>query len=97
MFNDMKSILPDAVRRSGMGRQLKEMEILKIFSRTATHLLGGETGAKIKPMYLERGVLKVASLSDFATAKLKISEQEIINIINSETGVKAVKRIKFLE
>jgi len=94
MFREIKSILPKSIRRAGIGRQVQDTLIIKLFNEIKEKLLITASSEKIRPVYAKGGVLVIASLSSSATKELQTKEKEIINEINNNFKKRVINKIK---
>jgi hypothetical protein len=96
MFKDIKTLLPRSVKRAGISRKLQTAGILHIFRQEAEKILQGDLTDQVKPLYMKRGVLVVATLSSLAAKKLQENEKKLLRRLNRAGGEEAVEKIEYL-
>lgn len=96
MFNDIQSILPKSLKRSGLGPKMEEAQIFDLFNEIADRIMPGDVRESIRPIYFNSRILTIASLSSFATAEMKQKEDLIIGFINEKMTRRAVRKLAFL-
>lgn len=96
MFQDFKTIFPQAMKKAGIDRQVAEVGILKYFDDIKDNFLSPDLAEKVRAMYFKNGFLAVASLSTRAVQELTIHESEIIELLNNYFGQEFVKKLKFI-
>ena len=96
MFQDLKSLLPRVIKKSGIYKQVEANKIIEIFNEFAAQTLPGHAADKIKAAYLRNKVLHIASLSGIISNEIKFKESDIIRYINKRIGSEAVVKLKFI-
>ncbi|MDD4333518.1 MAG: DUF721 domain-containing protein [Patescibacteria group bacterium] len=96
MFQDFKTIFPQAMRKAGIDRQVAEAGVLKYFEEIKDKFLSPDLADKVRAMYYKNGYLAIASLSTRAVQELTFSENQIIELLNSNFGQEFVKKLKFI-
>ncbi len=100
MFKDIKTLLPRSVKRAGLTKKVLAAGALKVFQSEAKKILDDDLTAGVKPLYIRRGVLTVATLSSLAAKKLQENEKKILRKINrifdDKNDETEVKKIKYL-
>lgn len=96
MFKDLKSILPETIKKTGLACKLESFEVLKIFSRIAGLILAGNLIEKIMPINVEGKQLTVAALSPDVVRELRYFEPKIIQEINEKLGKIAIEKINYI-
>lgn len=95
-MDSIADILPRAIRRSGMGRKIREQEVLEAFELAANEFLPGDLRSYVRGMYSRGSILTVASLSGYATNILKQREREILAYIKKIDPRITTEKIRFL-
>lgn len=96
MFCDINSILFKVTKRSGIRKELRASECLRMFQEEVSRIIGNELAEKIRPLYIKDATITVASLSEHAVEKLALREPEIILRINRNMGDSFLHRIRYL-
>lgn len=96
MFNDLGSLLPQAIKRAGITRQVDSSNVVKVAEKKLKEKLPPEAAEDLKPVYIKDGLLAIAALSPVAAQELQFRENEVIDEINEKFGKQVVKRIKYL-
>lgn len=96
MSDELKILLAKSIKKAGISQQVEDAQILKYFNEIKDSILSNEEAKKVRSMYINDNILNVASLSDIAIQKLKLSENEIIGKINEKTDVKRIIRIRYI-
>ena len=96
MFNDLGSLLPQAVKRAGINKQVDSAKLIELAEETLREQLSPEVAKELKPAFIQNGQLAIAALSPIAAQELQFREQEVIEKVNKKTGRQAVKRLKYL-
>ncbi len=95
-MDSIADILPNAIRRSGLGRKIREQEVLEAFELAADQFLPGDLRSYVRGMYVRSSILTVASLSGYATNILKPQEKEILAYIKKIDPRIKTEKIRFL-
>lgn len=95
-MQSIADILPNAIRRSGLGRKLREQEILEAFELAADQFVPGDLRSYVRAMYARGSILTVASLSGIATNIMKQKEADILAYIKKIDPRIAIAKIRFL-
>jgi hypothetical protein len=100
MFKDIRTLLPRSVRRTGIGKKVLAAGIMTVFRSEAKKILEGDLASQVKPLYIKRGVLIVATLSALAAKQLQEHEKKILRKINRIGGEgkenEEVEKIKYV-
>jgi hypothetical protein len=80
-MHSISDIIPHAIRRGGLGRKLKEQELLEAFGMAADRFLPGDLRPFVRGMYVRGSILTAASLNGYATDILKKQERSILAYI----------------
>ncbi|MEI8360825.1 MAG: hypothetical protein WCG01_01745 [bacterium] len=89
-------ILPNALRRGGFGRKIREAEILDYFNLEFDNFLPGDVRSSVQVVKIDGSVATIASLSGFALRELKRLEVVILANINKKITGKKILRIRYL-
>lgn len=95
-MQSIADIIPNAIRRGGLGRKLREQEVLEAFELAADRFVPGDLRSYVRAMYVRGSILTVASLSGTATAIMKQKEREILAYIKEIDPRIAVEKVRFL-
>lgn len=95
-MQDIQSILPRSIRRSGLGQKMEEAQVLELFNEFADQVLPGDVRESVRPLYLGGRILTIASLSGFATNELRQREAEVLKYINQRMTGQIVRKLNFL-
>ncbi|MFH1523023.1 MAG: DUF721 domain-containing protein [Patescibacteria group bacterium] len=96
MFKDVKSILPNSLKRAGISKRIKEEQVVKCFNQIKNEILPENLANKVRAMYISEGILTIASLSTLATQELYFNKDKIILAINNKLGHEVVMRLKYI-
>jgi len=96
MFNDLGSLLPQAIKRAGINKQVSTANAIKVAEAVVQDKVPAEAAEELKPAYIQNGQLAVAALSSLAAQELQFREDEVIKAVNHKLGSETVKRIKYL-
>jgi predicted nucleic acid-binding Zn ribbon protein len=96
MFNDLKSLIPRSIQRSGIYKRVEASQIILQFNKFKDEMLPGHIAGKAQAMYVKNKVLYVASLSGIVTQELKQKECEVIGLINEHFGREVVNKLRFM-
>lgn len=96
MFNDIKDILPQTIKRAGIKKAVELYQVKAIFYSSVSKYLLPEFAKKIKLVIFKDNIITSASLSSEATAEMKLNLEKILSNINDKTGDGTVKEIKIL-
>jgi hypothetical protein len=95
-MDSIGNILPNTLKRGGIGRKLREVEALEFFELEADQALPGDLRGSVRGITVQGSVLTIASLSGYATRELKRQEGYILANINAKIEGKKIERIKYL-
>lgn len=95
-MDSIANILPNAMRRGGLGRKIREQETLELFEQELDLFLPGDVRGSVQVMSIDGSVATIASLSGFATQQLKRQEGYILANINKKVEGKKILRIRYL-
>lgn len=95
-MQSIADIIPNAIRRGGLGRKLREQEIIEAFELAANELIPGDLRSYVRGMYVRGSILTVASLSGVATTILKEKESVILAYIKKIDPRITIQKIRFL-
>lgn len=95
MFNDVGSIIPRAVNRSGSGREIESRKVLAVFN-VELKKLSERVQKEIKPLYFKDKIITIAAMSFKSAQELKISEKEVTGNINKIMGKAVVEKIRYI-
>jgi predicted nucleic acid-binding Zn ribbon protein len=96
MFQDLKSLLPKSIKRSGLGRAVEAAQVLKEYETILKEILPARAMDKIKPLYVKDRVLTVASLSSVIAQELGFKEAELVRKINAVFGQNVIEKIRYI-
>ena len=96
MFQDLKTILPKSVKRAGIGKKVERKQALKMFREALQGILGSDSAAQVKVLYIKESVISLACLSKETVEKIKNSQDEIIEIINKNIGKDVIKQVRYI-
>jgi predicted nucleic acid-binding Zn ribbon protein len=96
MFQDIQPILNRSIKRAGINSQVEAVRILDIFMIVAEKILPEGILEHIRPLYLQSGVLTIASLSDSAVTTLSKKEQELLSELNNQFEQPVVDKFRYL-
>ncbi len=85
-LTSVQSLLGDSVSRHKMDKKLESSKILSVFSEVKEVFFAQEIASAIHPVDFKEGILRVACLEDSLVPHLKVSENTLINILNTELG-----------
>jgi predicted nucleic acid-binding Zn ribbon protein len=96
MFEDMGSLLPKAVKRAGIHKQVDSAHIIEAAEKVFQSDLPEGVSRDLKPAFVRHSTLAVAVLSGAAAQELHFREDEILGAINKRLGREVVKKLKYL-
>jgi predicted nucleic acid-binding Zn ribbon protein len=96
MFNDLKSLLPKSIQRSGIYKRVEASQIIDQFNKFKDEILPGHISSKAQAMYVKNKVLYIASLSSLVTQELKFKESDIIKLLNEYFGREVINKLRFI-
>ncbi len=95
-FTNIKTILPESLKRHGIKNQVDEKRIIAKFEEVKDVMFEKRDAEQIKAVYVKWGTLSVACLSETVVELLRAKEHELIDIINKELGTGLVKGLYYL-
>lgn len=95
-MESIAEIMPKALRRGKLGRQIKEQELLEAFEMTADQFLPGDLRSYVRGMYVRGNVLTIASLSGYATELIKTKQTEILAYIKRIEARSTLEKLRIL-
>jgi hypothetical protein len=95
-MQSIADIIPNAIRRGGLGRKLREQEILEAFELAANRFVPADLRSYVRGMYVRGTILTVASLSGTATTIMKQKEKEILAYIKEIDSRIKIEKVRIL-
>jgi hypothetical protein len=80
-MESISKILPGSLRRGGLGRKVREQEIITAFGMAADSFLPADLRHAVRGLYVRSGILTVASLSSYATEALRRYQSDVLAYI----------------
>lgn len=95
MWEPLGNLIPSAISKAGIGKQVSDAMVCDEFDRIARHLLGS-AAEHCHAVYIKDRVLWVAVLSNSVSNELKLSEQDIVSALCEEFGPGRVAGLRFM-
>lgn len=92
----LSSLLSKAVKKAGISGRVEDTQITRCFNEIKDKILAPELAKKVRAMYVRKGVLNIASLSEAASKELKMKEAQIIKEINEKFNTEVVNKINYI-
>ncbi len=94
MFNRIKYLLPLAVKKAGIEKQMEASEICLLWERALEKIFPAAI-KKTKALSFKDKTLKVAVLGSVWAQELEFKKQDIIEFINGKKEQAFLERIRF--
>lgn len=94
MFNSIKYLLPLAIKKAGIKKQVEATEICGLWDRAIAKIFPA-AASKTKALSFKDKTLKVAVLGSVWAQELEYKKQDIIEFINKEQKSKLLEQIRF--
>lgn len=95
MIEKIKNLLPGAVRRAKIKRELRANEVCRLYTGVVREIVSERAAQKSKAISLRNKVLKVAVLSSVWAQELELYKHRIILKINKRVGEDVVRGIRW--
>ncbi|MCD4761415.1 DUF721 domain-containing protein [bacterium] len=95
MFNDVGSIIPRAVSRSGSAHEIENSKVLEVFN-VELKKMSEPVQKEIKALYFKDKIITIAAMSFQSAQELKINETEVMENINRVMGKAIVEKIRYI-
>lgn len=96
MADDIKSILPESLKRAGISDQVQDEQVKQVVMQEIERVVGPELIKKIRFLYLKDQTITIASLNGEATSKINDDRTRMIDKINTKLGQELAKEWRFL-
>lgn len=94
MFNSLKYLLPTAIKRAGIKKQVEASEVCILWESALAKIFPAAL-KKTKALSFKDKTLKIAVLGSVWAQELEFKKQEIIEFINKEKKGDLLERIRF--
>lgn len=96
MFNDIHEILPKTIKKVGVHQEVKAKQIEKLFQEELERLLTANILDRLKILYFKDGIITIACLDEAIVERLRASEEQILDRINSILCNNSLQKVQYL-
>ncbi|MFC1721831.1 DciA family protein [Patescibacteria group bacterium] len=93
-MDSLKDLLPKALSRHGIGRQVKAISIWAAWEEIATQILSPEVSGEVEFISFQRGFLKVGVPGPSFCQAVKLEEIKLTEALNKKLKAEVIKKIQ---
>ena len=95
MWQPLGNLIPDSIKKAGIGKQISDAMVCEEFNSLAKHILG--TAAEhCRAVYIKDRCLWIAVLSSVVSNELKLYEADIMKGLANKFGAERVTGLRFM-
>lgn len=95
MWQPLGNLIPDSIKKAGIGKQISDAMVCDEFNQIAKHILG-QAAEHCRAVYIKDRCLWVAVLSSVVSNELKLYEGDILKGLADKFGRERVVGLRFM-
>lgn len=95
MWQSISALIPQVIKKAGIGKQISDAMVCAEFDKVAAHILG-DSAEHCRAVYLKDRTLWVAVLSSAVSNELRLYESDILKALDEKCGPGRVTGLRFM-